>query len=69
MVEEMVDVASKVKLTCGCGAAWEITGLLASSDLTGVIAGWGNKGHNHDEGVEPEVVETRSVAKKDVEDG
>lgn len=62
---EMVDVASRVELKCGCGAEWAISGLLASSDLAGVTSSWANSGHDHshgDQGVE--VVETRPAPEK-----
>ena len=66
MTTEMVEVASIIELKCGCGAGWQISGLLASSDLTGVVADWERKGHTHThEGEEVTVVETRMVTKKE----
>jgi len=65
MTTEMVDVASKIELTCGCGAGWALSGLLASSDLTGAITSWENQGHVHKHGDEEfTVVETKKVAPK-----
>ena len=65
MADEMVDVASKIEFKCGCGAGWSLSGLLASSDLTGALSAWSNQGHTHAHGDAPEVTETRKVVKKD----
>ena len=64
MTTEMIDVASKIELTCGCGSNFTLSGLLASSDLTGAVAGWAAQGHVHEHGSEPTVIETRKVTDK-----
>jgi hypothetical protein len=60
----MIDVASKIELTCGCGANYTLSGLLASSDVTGAISNWATQGHVHEHGSEPKVLETKKIAKK-----
>lgn len=61
---EMIDVASKIEQICPCGAHFVLSGILASSDLTGAFSQWVAAGHVHEHGVEPVVLETRKVAKK-----
>ena len=59
---ELVDTASRVELNCGCGAGWRISGLLASSDLSGTISNWLAAGHDHNHGLDEQTFKADAVA-------